>query len=282
MRHVTHTQLQIILLPLTGHAHLAEPGCLCTKHALWAVQVKLLELRSWAILLIATNIGNPEVPPGPLPCSWNKACTPANARYPITSWVNPIGLELQTQPLHQHSSHTHIHTHNHLRIHKNVTIVIWERDFCTACTQVRLCKVTIKGAVPNLIKCKDMKSNSLFWYIKLVRLVKPVYICAVQPERQHGWLPHALPCNSCAHSIRFAEQLLQMKTQNWGGIITWTLYIITAQETIGLHNALHVSRAFTLSNTLHTHTHTHVRYCISDLHNWTLYYQTYPDFVDTT
>ncbi len=33
----THTckcKLQILLLPLGGHAHLAEPGCLCTKQAL--------------------------------------------------------------------------------------------------------------------------------------------------------------------------------------------------------------------------------------------------------
>ncbi len=37
------TQMQILLLPLGGHAHLAEPGCLCTKQALWAVQAKLLE-----------------------------------------------------------------------------------------------------------------------------------------------------------------------------------------------------------------------------------------------
>ncbi len=29
----TH-QMQILLLPLGGHAHLAEPGCLCTKQAL--------------------------------------------------------------------------------------------------------------------------------------------------------------------------------------------------------------------------------------------------------
>ncbi len=26
--------MQILLLPLGGHAHLAEPGCLCTKQAL--------------------------------------------------------------------------------------------------------------------------------------------------------------------------------------------------------------------------------------------------------
>ncbi len=33
----THTytkKMQIFLLPLGGHAHLAEPGCLCTKQAL--------------------------------------------------------------------------------------------------------------------------------------------------------------------------------------------------------------------------------------------------------
>ena len=36
-------QMQIILLPLSGHAHLAEPGCLCTKQALGACASKLLE-----------------------------------------------------------------------------------------------------------------------------------------------------------------------------------------------------------------------------------------------
>ena len=35
--------MQIILLPLSGHAHLAEPGCLCTKQALGACASKLLE-----------------------------------------------------------------------------------------------------------------------------------------------------------------------------------------------------------------------------------------------
>ena len=36
-----HTYIQKnmqILLPLGGHTHLAEPGCLCTKQALGAVQ----------------------------------------------------------------------------------------------------------------------------------------------------------------------------------------------------------------------------------------------------
>ena len=27
-------QMQIVLLPYNGHAHLAKPGCLCTKQAL--------------------------------------------------------------------------------------------------------------------------------------------------------------------------------------------------------------------------------------------------------
>ena len=27
-------KMQILLLPQSGHAHLAEPGCLCTKQAL--------------------------------------------------------------------------------------------------------------------------------------------------------------------------------------------------------------------------------------------------------
>ncbi len=35
--------MQILLLPLGDHVHLAEPGRLCTKQALWAAQAKLLE-----------------------------------------------------------------------------------------------------------------------------------------------------------------------------------------------------------------------------------------------
>ncbi len=33
----------ILLLPIGGHVYLAEPGCLRTKQALWAVQAKLLK-----------------------------------------------------------------------------------------------------------------------------------------------------------------------------------------------------------------------------------------------
>ena len=51
-----------ILLPLGGHAHLAEPGCLCTKQALGACASKLLEnglgtRRRTSYLLIASGVG---------------------------------------------------------------------------------------------------------------------------------------------------------------------------------------------------------------------------------
>ena len=36
-------QIQIILLSLSGHAHLVESECLCTKQALGACASKLLE-----------------------------------------------------------------------------------------------------------------------------------------------------------------------------------------------------------------------------------------------
>ena len=59
-----------ILLPLGGHAHLTEPGCLYTKQALEACASKLLEnglgtRRRTSYLLTASSVGT-EVPPGPL------------------------------------------------------------------------------------------------------------------------------------------------------------------------------------------------------------------------
>ena len=55
-------KMQIILLPLSGHAHLAEPGCLCTKQALGACASKLLEnglgtRRRTSYLLTASGVG---------------------------------------------------------------------------------------------------------------------------------------------------------------------------------------------------------------------------------
>ena len=51
-----------ILLPLGGHAHLAEPGYLCTKQALGACASKLLENglgthRRTSYLLTASGVG---------------------------------------------------------------------------------------------------------------------------------------------------------------------------------------------------------------------------------
>ncbi len=39
----THTKASSTGTARGGHAHLAEPRCLCTKQALWAVQAKFLE-----------------------------------------------------------------------------------------------------------------------------------------------------------------------------------------------------------------------------------------------
>ncbi len=47
LAHITHTHTHThtnYFATASGYAHLAEPGCLCTKQALWAVQAKLLEL----------------------------------------------------------------------------------------------------------------------------------------------------------------------------------------------------------------------------------------------
>ena len=55
-------QYKKFLLPLGGHAHLAEPGCLCTKQALGACASKLLEnrlgtRRRTSYLLTASGVG---------------------------------------------------------------------------------------------------------------------------------------------------------------------------------------------------------------------------------
>ena len=59
--HAKKKKMQI-LLPLGGHAHLAEPGCLCTKQALGACASKLLEnglgtRRRTSYLLAASGVG---------------------------------------------------------------------------------------------------------------------------------------------------------------------------------------------------------------------------------
>ena len=88
--HYKHTYTQYIhyiLLPLSGHAHLAEPGCLCTKEALGACASKLLENGQEDKLYMGT-----QVPPGPLLLSEKEICTSAYARYPFTAgWTGGGG-----------------------------------------------------------------------------------------------------------------------------------------------------------------------------------------------
>ena len=105
-----YMQMQIILLPLSGHAHLAEPGCLCTKQALGASASKLLEnglgtRRRISYLLTASGVGTQSP-------TWTTAverkgaviCTPAYARYPFTAGgcrldnihLRVVGLEPMT------------------------------------------------------------------------------------------------------------------------------------------------------------------------------------------
>ena len=50
-------------MPLGGHVHLAEPGCLCTKQALGACASKLLENR---LGFSQQVVWAPKVPPEPL------------------------------------------------------------------------------------------------------------------------------------------------------------------------------------------------------------------------
>ena len=106
----THTQnamqMQIILLPLSGHAHLAEPGCLCTKQALGACASKLLEnglgtRRGTSYLLTASGVDTRSP-------TWTTAverkgaviCTPAYARYPFTAGWTGGGGRRQGKNIH--------------------------------------------------------------------------------------------------------------------------------------------------------------------------------------
>ena len=92
-----HACMQI-LLPLGGHAHLAEPGCLCTKQALGACASKLLEnrlgtCRRTSYLLTASGVGT-RSPTWTTAVEWKGAviCTPAYARYPFTAgWTGGGG-----------------------------------------------------------------------------------------------------------------------------------------------------------------------------------------------
>ena len=90
-------QMQI-LLPLGCHAHLAEPGCLCTKQALGACASKLLEnrlgtRRRTSYLLTASGVGT-RSPTWTTAVEWKGAViyTPAFARYPFTAgWTGGGG-----------------------------------------------------------------------------------------------------------------------------------------------------------------------------------------------
>ena len=89
--HHTHTHANLAATHM--HAHLAEPGCLCTKQALGACASKLLEnglgtRRRTSYLLTASGVGT-RSPTWTTAVEWKGAvrviCTPAYARYPFTA-----------------------------------------------------------------------------------------------------------------------------------------------------------------------------------------------------
>ena len=148
--YIHNNAMQIILLPLSGHAHLAEPGCLCTKQALGACASKLLEnrlgtRRRTSYLLTASGVGTRSP-------TWTTAverkgaviCTPAYARYPFTAgWTggggrrqgkkigqypsasggarthDPWIMSPMHKPLHHQAPHIHtyIHTYTYTDLH---------------------------------------------------------------------------------------------------------------------------------------------------------------------
>ncbi len=144
----THTQMQLpILLPLqTGHTHLAEPGCLCIKQALWPCKQS-----SWsqARTRRRINLSSQQVVWTPPKSHLDHCCfmrkglefASQQSQVPNHSWgglvglvwgrrrktrwkVARVGLNLGPQALSQgtttisHSQpHTHTHTHNHTQPH---------------------------------------------------------------------------------------------------------------------------------------------------------------------
>ena len=127
MHIIIHTCKMQILLPLGGHAHLAEPGCLCTKQALGACASKLLEnglgTRKRNSYLLTAWVWAPKVPPGPLLLS-EKEPHPSLRQVPIHSWVvgmvggrerrldnihlRVVGLEPpRPKPFHHQATHAH-------------------------------------------------------------------------------------------------------------------------------------------------------------------------------
>ena len=94
----THTHICKNAKPMSSHAHLEEPGCLCTKQALGACVSKLLEnglgtRRRTSYLLTASGVGT-RSPTWTTAVEWKVAviCTPAYARYPFTAgWTGGGG-----------------------------------------------------------------------------------------------------------------------------------------------------------------------------------------------
>ncbi len=133
----THTNS---LATTSGYVHLAEPGCLCTKQALWAVQAKLLEpgwkLAGEQAFPHSKWHGHPKSHlDRTIAVAWEKALNlhPSKCQVPNHSWVDwwgwwkadgkpdgklpewdlnsgPSGPEPRTQPLH----HTHTCTHTYI------------------------------------------------------------------------------------------------------------------------------------------------------------------------
>ena len=83
------------MLPLACHMHLAEPGYLCTKQALWAVQAwtvpRARQGTRWRTGHFSQQLmWGPKLPPGPLPYHWEKALNlhPSKCKIPNHSWVD--------------------------------------------------------------------------------------------------------------------------------------------------------------------------------------------------
>ena len=121
-------------MPMSSHAHLEEPGCLCTKQALGACASKLLEnglrtCRRTSHLLTASGVGT-RSHTWTTAVEWKGAviCTPAYARYPFTAgWTGGGGgrqgkkngqcssasggtrtRDPRPKPLHHQATHTHL------------------------------------------------------------------------------------------------------------------------------------------------------------------------------
>ncbi len=132
-------KMQIFLLPLGGHVHLAEPGCLCTlsrhcepcKQSSWSRARNSQENRPF---LTASGVGT-QSPTWTIAVSWEKALNLHPSKCQVDWWggrqmanqmekLPELGLNSGPRALspgHNHyTTQPHTHAHTHTPTHTNI------------------------------------------------------------------------------------------------------------------------------------------------------------------